>query len=319
MSAIWRDEQMRIRVLRPLKNYDPLAYGRCFWNKNNPGSGVHPVFRGTFLILLAFFLTAQPVFCAEPIAGSGSKKTRPQPRPLREGMAFTAEGTVVRGESRDRWLFVTDEQLTDTFAVVKKNTALELLPSSTLEQIVAYIGELDSTILKLRATVTQYDGKNFIFATSFIPMTQASEPEKKTPAANKKKARKKPEPKPDGPASILPDDVMEMLKPERTVNLAKRKEIIAVEGDKMLVDRIGFVLLDGGQKDFSIDSVGLKAEDISYKLLPCQVLQRTETAITNSPLRQRYRIAGILTKYNNNYYLLLQRSVRSYNHQNFAR
>ena len=150
-------------------------------------------------------------------------------------------------------------------------------------------------------------------------MTQASEPEKKTPAAKKKKARKKPAPEPDGPASILPDDVMEMLKPERTVNLAKRKEIIAVEGDKMLVDRIGFVQLDGGQKDFSIDSVGLKAEDISYKLLPCQVLQRTETAITNSPLRQRYRIAGILTKYNNNYYLLHQRYVRSYNHQNFAR
>lgn len=276
------------------------------------------------LILLAFFLIAQPAFCAKQTTASGQEKTRPprsqpKPRPLREGMAFSAEGTVIRGENRDRWFFVTDEQLTDTVAVVKKGTAIELLPSSTLEQIVAYIGELKSTTLKLRATVTQYDGENFIFATSFIPMTQTSEPAEKAPATKKKKARKKPPPKPDGPASILPDAVMKMLKPERTVNLAKRKEIITVESDRMLVDRIGYVLLDGEQKDFSIDSVGLKAEDISYKLLPCQTLQRTEIAITNSPLRQRYRIAGILTKYNNNYYLLLQRSVRSYNHQNFAR
>ena len=273
------------------------------------------------LILLAIFLTAQPAFCAKPIAASGSKKTgprpKPLPRPLREGMVFAAEGTVIRGKGRNRWFFVTDEELTDTAAVVKKGTAIELLPSSTLEQIVAYIGELDSTILKLRATVTQYDGKNFAFATSFIPMTPTSEPAKKAPDA--KKAPKKPEPRPDDPGSILPDDVMEMLKPERIVNLAKRKEVSTVEGDTMLVDRIGFVLLDGKKKNFSIDSIGRKTEALSYKLLPCQALQRTEIAITESPLRQRYRIAGILTKYNNNYYLLLQRSVRSYNHQNFAR
>jgi hypothetical protein len=133
------------------------------------------------------------------------------------------------------------------------------------------------------------------------------------------------EDKPSEPAtepkeeSIIPADIMKKLRPKRVVNLAKLKKMVEVEGDVTLTGRTGFVVGDEKAKIFSIDAIGRNIEDISFALLPCQVLEHTEQKLAENALRQRYKVAGTVTKYKGRYYLLLQRAVRTYSHGNFAR
>ena len=119
--------------------------------------------------------------------------------------------------------------------------------------------------------------------------------------------------------SIIPLDVMTRLKPKKVVSLKKMKKQLDVEGDAMLVDRTGFVIGEEADNVFVIDELGRNVEQISFQLLPCQAIQRVERKQNQSPARQRYRIAAIVTKYKGDYYLLFQRAVRTYSHGNFAR
>ena len=112
---------------------------------------------------------------------------------------------------------------------------------------------------------------------------------------------------------------MEKLRPKRVVNLAKLKKVVEVEGDVTLANRTGFVAGDERAKAFKIDALGRNIEDISFELLPCETLEYTERKIAENDLRQRYKVAGIITKYKGRFYLLLQRAVRTYSHGNFAR
>ena len=119
--------------------------------------------------------------------------------------------------------------------------------------------------------------------------------------------------------SIIPADVMKRLKPRSRPDLTKRKQIIQTDADSILASRTGFATIDKQNKVFTIDALGKSVENINFQLLPCQTLERLEKKIAQSPYRQRYRVAGIITKYKNNYYLLPQQAARTYNHGNFAR
>ena len=50
-----------------------------------------------------------------------------------------------------------------------------------------------------------------------------------------------------------------------------------------------------------------------------EVLKWTEYKMEKSANPLRFRVAGIVTKYNGEYYILLQRAARAYNHGNFVR
>ncbi len=250
-------------------------------------------------------------------------KQKPQdsikPLPLiRNDFVFNgAEGTVTKSE--DKWVFVIDSDISDGFAVIKAGQPVELIPSSTLETIIAGAEKTQNkTGIKLWAIVTKYDEKNYLFAWYFIPMTDIAKPEiekTESPPAKQQTQNQK-MPKDD---SIIPDDIMAMLKPRRVVNLAKLKELLETEKNALLVDRTGYLLDKKGQKIFQIDSLGRKLQDMSFKLLPCEVLEWTEYKISTSINPNRYRIAGTVTKFNGEYYMLLQRAVKTYSHGNFVR
>ena len=249
------------------------------------------------------------------------------------------EGMVTRAdEKKDRWLFTPDVDVSDGRGIIKAGQPIELLPSSTLEKITADIEEPKAaTAVRLWATVTRYSNrylltgsvledisfhedffdKNFLLAWYFIPMSAIEEPQSKT--ETDESAAEAPAPaKQSQEDAIIPVDVMAMLKPKRMVNLAKLKKL-DITGDVMLADRTGFVVSDQSGKVLKMDSLGRNVEDISFRLLPCEVLQRTERNLAASAYRQRYRVAGRVTKYKGEFYMLLQRAVRTYNHGNFAR
>lgn len=268
-------------------------------------------------LLFCFTMTAS-------VSGKVSDDTQnPQdsikPLPLiRNDFVFNgAEGTITKVE--DKWVFVIDSDISDGVAVIKAGEPVELIPSATLETIIAAAEKTQNKIgLKLWAIVTKYNEKNYLFAWYFLPMTDLAEPEiektESSPAQQQTKTTEKPR-----DDSIIPDDIMAMLKPKRVVNLAKLKEVLETEKNAMLIDRTGYLLDKKGHKIFQLDSLGRKLQDMSFKLLPCEVLEWTEYKISKSINPNRYRIAGTVTKFEGEYYMLLQRAVKTYSHGNFVR
>ena len=87
--------------------------------------------------------------------------------------------------------------------------------------------------------------------------------------------------------------------------------------DSILVDRMAALVRHDGQFSFLLEAYGLKVQDVSLRLLPCEALELTEQRCTGSPERLLFKIAGIRTKYKGQGYLLLQRATRIYSHDNF--
>jgi len=258
---------------------------------------------------------------------------------IREGFVLDGvEGRITQAEgSEDKWFFVADVDISDGRGVIEAGREVEFLPSGTLEQMTAQIDQNQtSTDVRLWAIVTKYSNrhslsggeseevsdrkeffdKNFLFGWYFIPMGGVRHQPDETESEQETEHAPAPDEEPED--SILPADVMAMLKPKRMVNLAKLKKL-DIEGDMMLADRTGFVVSDGGGKSFTLDGLGRNAEGVSFRLLGCEVLGRTEANLAGSPYRQRYRVAGRITKYKGEFYMLLQRAVRTYSHGNFAR
>ncbi len=183
--------------------------------------------------------------------------------------------------------------------------------------------------------------RNFLFPANFVPMTivetvnktdgEPAEPEKNkkniTSSIIPEQARKMFEStqkndtqtKTGDTSSVIPPDIMEMLKPKRRINFEKWRKTFDIEGDFLLINRTGFVKINPENTTFTLDALGRKIDNFSFRLLPCQAVQQTELSIANSSGRQRYKIAGTVTKYKGNYYLLPQHAVRAYSHDNFAR
>lgn len=242
---------------------------------------------------------------------------RPLPLIRNDFLFDGVEGTVTRSE--DKWVFLIDSDITDGIAVIKAGQPVEFIPSATLERIIAGAEKTQNkTGVKLWANVTKYNGKNYLFAWYFIPMTDIAQPEVKKPDTISAEQQTQTTEKPEDD-SIIPDDIMAMLKPKRVVNLAKLREVLETEENALLVDRTGYLITKKGQKIFQLDSLGRKLQDISFKLLPCEVLERTEYRISQAINPHRYRIAGTVTKFKGEYYMLLQRAVRTYSHGNFVR
>lgn len=185
--------------------------------------------------------------------------------------------------------------------------------------------------------------RNYLFATNFIPITSIKQPRPETtpiepttePADDKsiipETARdlfkdqqapvEKTEQEDDDSKSnsIIPKEVMEKFKLKRVENLSKWKQGIGVESDAMLSNRTGFITKQNGNKIFTLDALGRNAKGDSFILLPCETLERTERKLVTDPGRQRYKISGTITRFKDRYYILPQRSLKAYDHGNFAR
>lgn len=270
---------------------------------------------------------------------------------LVEGFLFD----YVEGEaSRDgqRWLFRPDVELTDGRGTLKATDLIQLLPCGTLEKIEAYAEDSKEPVaIKLRGTVTRYSNryllrkrfrdiklekkyleenlveKNFLFPMDFLPLSAVkaekpeAETEKEKPDTEKPSDDKPADTKPKVKRSdsIIPADIMTMLRPKRVINLTKMKKVLDIENDVMLADRTGFIVRKKNRKILTLDGLGRKVDGMSFKLLPCEGLQFAEKLDFRDTGRKRYRIAGIVTKYKGEYYMLLSRAVRTYNHGNFVK
>ena len=90
--------------------------------------------------------------------------------------------------------------------------------------------------------------------------------------------------------------------------------------DSVYVDRTGFIVKkDDEQFVFVPDALGRNVQNISFHLLPCAILELTELKQAAEPDKVRFKIAGIITNYKGNNYLLLDKATRAYSYGNFGR
>ncbi|MHC4622316.1 MAG: hypothetical protein ACYS4W_00260 [Planctomycetota bacterium] len=309
------------------------------------------------ILLIAVFISS---------ATLGAEKSRPTV--LREGFVLAGvDGKLTRGAIRaegeqesETWFFEFYSEIGDGRGRLEAGAKLEILPSATLEKMVADAEGGFGSDYRLSGTVTRYRGGNYIFPTRFLPLgkTIEEQPEKTeegrhgesepNEAATVKGGKQEAAVNEANDVLAVPQELMERLKTRRTTRTRRQREILqgsedsnSVKGREteaegapkprsipgaVLIDRIGFVQEQDqegwgkrNRSGFTLDSFGRNVEEGRFVLLPCEALERTERRQAAGLERPRFKIAGIWTNYEGKRYLLLQKAVRVYSHDNFPR
>lgn len=300
------------------------------------------------LLLLTFFVI---IILSEP----GRAEKPPREGLLRDGFALSGVEGRINGRIGEGWFFELDSDVIDDKVIAKKGTSLQLLPSSTLQRALDDMKIRHADNYCLWGRVTKYKGENFIFPIYFLPLSKIEQPKSETPQEPNTQEQKPlekmasekddSEPNINEPNDILsiPQEVIEKLKTRRLeltklqdtepiahpVNIenqdqswvsAQTKESQIPQQDTVLADRTAFLdRQDDGQFVFTLDSLGRTAPKTSLQLLPCETLELTEKRQSAELEQPTFKIAGIITKYKGQNYLLLQKATQVYNFGNFAR
>jgi len=274
-------------------------------------------------IIFVFFISV-----VIPTSGFGTE-INPETPLLRDGFVMNGvDGNLVGPDSNDVWFFELISDVNDNKTVIKAGTKFELLPSSTLEKMIAYKILLTPASFRLwNGRVTKYKGRNYIFPNFFLPVSKAKEP------PQKKDGPTEPEPGRDlildDPNDVLamPREVIEKLRLKRSapsvLRFAKSTEHdtqhTAGSTNSVFVDRTGFLVKQDDRFIFAPDALGRNVQNLTLNLLPCSALELTELKQAAEPEKVRFKIAGITTKYTGENYLLLDKATRTYSHGNFGK
>jgi len=133
----------------------------------------------------------------------------------------------------------------------------------------------------------------------------------------------------------MPEEIIAKLQSRKIIHFEQLSKGVKLEEDSILADRTGFISLCGGRDAyyvqgktqqvisksryglFASDALGRNVGTIQIQLLPCEILERAQWQQAVEAEQVRFKVAGIVTMYKGQYYLLLQRAARVYNHGNF--
>ncbi len=243
------------------------------------------------------------------------------------------------------WFFEFD------MAVINSNdragiaARLELLPSSALEKMVADANDPPrrTESYRLWARVTKYKGRNFIFPIDFLPLSESKSLDSLTSQQTEEKDQ--PGQRRIGIANDelgIPKEILEKLRNRPTLPSAGREQSertaaatavrrLQITRNYVLSNRTGFispcVTRDIHRAEaitqyvFVIDALGRSATSTgdTFRLLPCRTLELAEQVQSVEPDQVRFNIAGIVTEYRGEKFLLLHRATRAYSHGNLGR
>ena len=306
----------------------------------------------------AFLVLVFSVRVALGVSGFDTTLTPERPL-LRDGFVLRGvDGKLSGPDSNDVWHFEISSDVNDYRAVVEAGTRMELLPSSALEKMIADAKMRSDMMYRLwNGRVTRYKGRNFIFATFFLPLSPIGKPEPRITAEPQQEqvepvdaplaAERRIQPIVRDPNDVLtiPSDILEKLRARREKMATNMQPVVDSNGvsvddpnlaaeeqkqpapehysrgaDSVFVDRTTFLLdQDDGRFVFSLDALGRNIQQLSLRLLPCEVLELAEQKRPAELDPVRFKIAGILTRYEGQDYLLLQKATRTYSHGNFGR
>jgi hypothetical protein len=261
------------------------------------------------------------------LIATGALAEQQQRKPLlRDGFVLMGvDGRVVaRG---DKWFFELERDISDGKSVITAGSKIEMLPSAGLEKMLADMKDNPGRSYRLyNAMVTLYGGENYLFCDYFLPLVEAD-----TTVEEKTAVSGTPGGEPNEPAVevminepndavMIPQEIIDKLKTRRIIRPETIKQGFELKQDSILADRTGFIKQksDGGWI-FEFDAVGRNTSEVSLELLPCQVLAGAQYKNDKAVGRARFKVSGIVTKYQGRYYLLLQTANRAYGYGNFGR
>lgn len=223
-----------------------------------------------------------------------------------------ADGKLAESDGRSQFVF--ESETTDGRATLKAGESLELLPSATLERMAVDAKQRVDANYRLWGKVTRYGDRNFVFPVYFLPLKKAEKtsPQQTRPA----------EPTINATDDVLniPDEIVAKLQTKDVFDTRQRGTGLELKADSVLADRIGCVAGKGdGRFVFCFDALGRNVQANSLELLPCESLQNAVSQSTKEPSPARFNVAGIVTRYKDKNYLLLQRAIPVYTHGNFDR
>jgi hypothetical protein len=236
---------------------------------------------------------------------------------LRDGFVLAGvDGKVTHSENK--WFLELDSDVTDDTATLKTGTSLQLLPSMTLEKLAADMEKRPNTDYRLWARVTKYKNENFIFPIYFLPLSKPEQPKPVEPNQPQPQQSKLTINEPNDKLAI-PEEIIARLSPKKILRTEQLRTGLELKQDSIIANRTGFIRDSGPDASFVLDALGRNVQQLSFRLLPCQVLELAQKKQVASPDPIRFKIAAIVTKYKDQHYLLLQRATRIYSHQNFPR
>jgi hypothetical protein len=280
---------------------------------------------GKRTVILILAILSCVAFCAGTAISElayktpGVHKTSPVRKTLaggpgvRDGFGLT--GVDGKLSSTDgKWFFEFYSEVSDGVGRIDVGEAIEMLPSTALEKITADALKRPEADYRLWGNVTKYKGKNFIFPIYFLPISSTKDLNKPGEKPKAKIAINEP-----NDALSMPEEIVGKLKNRRVLRQEQLQEGLQLKQDYVLTDRTALLgKRADGQAEVILDAIGRNIPQISIRLLPCEVLERTQQEQSAEPDPVRFKIAGIITQYKGEYYLLLEKAIQAYSHENFG-
>ncbi len=267
------------------------------------------------LALLVMIILAGPEAPAEDGAGANL---------IRDDYVFAGvDGRLVQAGD-DKWLFEFESELTDGVGAVQAGGSLELLRSATLEKMMADAKTRVDARYRLWGKVTKFEQKNYVFPVYFLGLRKVDRPEDEETQKDKSRTRQSI----NAPNDILniPDDIVARLQTSEVLPAGPPPQRLELKQDRIFANRAGLVVekddgstgLATGRYVFEASGLGQGVEDFSLQLLPCEALEQAIRQTRDLANPVRFNVAGILTRYQDRQYLLLQKATRIYSYGNFG-
>jgi hypothetical protein len=227
-----------------------------------------------------------------------------------------ADGRLVEGKD-GKLLFEFESAISDGSAELKAGQSLELLDSATLEKMTEDAKTRLEASYRLWGKVTKFEGRNYIFPVYFLGLRKidrpAGQPEQSDSA---KKATSV-----NAPNDVLsiPDEITAQLQTSEVLPAQEAPAGLQLRQDTIFANRVGRVVEKNGGYVFEPDGLGRGVEKFEIALLPCQNLEEAITQVRGESNPVRFSVAGIMTRYKGQQYLLLQKATRAYSYGNFGR
>jgi len=219
------------------------------------------------ILILVFFVSV-----VQAALGFGAETARQTL--LRDGRVLRGvNGKLTASDSNDAWFFEFHTDVNDyRGGLAPAGTKLELLPSSSLQKMIADVNERSTAGYRLSGWVTKYRGKNFIFPNYFLRSQPPQKPQhresKPTEKPSAKEDKRQPAVTDPNDALTIPREILEKLKKSRITPsegpglIPKAQKQVGdsvkkaqLQKDSILADRTAFLSeQDDGRLVFVLDA-----------------------------------------------------------------
>jgi len=249
------------------------------------------------------------------IAYSRMATSVPAKKLIADGLQISGSDGKLLESPHKGWRFVFEDSVNDKDVKLKPGTQLSMLPSRSLGNMISALKNDPNVSFRIWGKITKFDNKNYVFGTYFLPYTTNIQTVE-IPQAGDNKTIRINDPNDTLP---IPDAIIKKLASRKVIRTVQLQKPLEIKEDSVLVNRTGFIVNKNGGYIFVLDAIGRNLPKLSFELLPCETLEDSIKIQSKVPDILRFKVSGIVTKYDGKYYLLLHRATRVYSYGNLQK